>query len=287
MSKSKFSTVRLSDSLSLSALVGLSTLLAPVQNGRADDCTASSSAAMGCGINVIPKTIHLNDIVTFSEASANVSVSGCNLTNVNVWAIFPNSASVASPTNTHPQVAAMGGVKLLNGGCVACGALGNSACGSLNENPAICLVPSNSPTWQYQVTAADLHNSISFTTPGGAVFPKTATKTNTVVFMTVGEADSTFPGPKANNSFPQEVTVLFPGISITKQCTGSCPPPLVGNSVYGQPITFSCIVSNTGNTPLFGITVTDNPPATITFGLTSTGRTFDNTLNINESVSYT
>jgi uncharacterized repeat protein (TIGR01451 family) len=80
-------------------------------------------------------------------------------------------------------------------------------------------------------------------------------------------------------------TVIFPCITITKDCDSQCTP-------YGQPIKFHGTVSNTGDTPLANVTVIDtaNQPGTvsaITFDNVQPGnRVWDKTLAPGESAVY-
>jgi uncharacterized repeat protein (TIGR01451 family) len=85
-------------------------------------------------------------------------------------------------------------------------------------------------------------------------------------------------------TFPGTVSILIPCINITKECTY---PEGATCFVLGQPVVFSGIVSNCGNTTLSGIVVTDAPPATITFNpTTSSGNTYTGVLTNGETVGY-
>jgi uncharacterized repeat protein (TIGR01451 family) len=81
------------------------------------------------------------------------------------------------------------------------------------------------------------------------------------------------------------VQVISPCIAVTKQCAL---PAGQSCFLFGQPVMFAGVVTNCGDTTLFGISLSDSPPASISFATTtSSGRTYDGTLLTNESIGYT
>src|SRR6266700_2641621 len=276
MCKFKPSNVKLPASVCLSALLGLGSFLLPTKSARAV-CTSGGNLGAGLVVqvdNVTPADgvkAHIGDTLTLNDISVNLGGTSCNASNGMTWVVYPNN---------HNELA-MQSFNLLQGGQIFCDS-------TSHVNDPSC----RTITTSWTITLADVSpRTIGITTnisqAQGFAFSCSATTTDTnhIIFLVGAQAQN---GSLAN--FPsgcrqQVITIVHPHISITKECVTNCPP--LNAAVYGQPIFFRGTVCNDGDTVLGGITVTDDPATAITFaGTTSSGRTYDSTLNPGECVNY-
>jgi hypothetical protein len=145
----------------------------------------------------------------------------------------------------------------------------------------------------YVIQAADVDRDYLFTTPRGSGFVING-QPNVVQFLAASDAVTVPTGvgqiaQLQGGSAPQPVFIVNPHITVTKQCVTNCAP---FSSPYGQDINFSGTVCNDGDNGLAGVTVIDDPAATITFAtLTSLGNPFPagggGTLLPTECVTFT
>ncbi len=265
-----------------SALLGLSTLL-PIENARAQVPPGCLNGGMASVINVSPTIAHIGDTVTITHLGVSLGGSSCDVTNGQSFIMYPNGnpAFVAGP----PVGNGLNGIQeyetnfFINQGQTLDCLAGPTAAG------ACALV-----TLTYTIQAGDVNKPLSFTTPRGFTSGSVPGTPKTVKFLCVSDGLLTDSGGTltAGGQGNAAVTILTPLISVTKQCVTNCPP---FSSPYGQPIDFLGTVCNTGDTTLIGVTVTDSPPATITFATTtSSGNPFPaaggGTLTNGECVSF-
>jgi uncharacterized repeat protein (TIGR01451 family) len=136
----------------------------------------------------------------------------------------------------------------------------------------------------YVIKATDVGSGLNFTTPLGNNFVK-AGAAKTVFFMFAADANVPNSTDTASASPNKSVQIIAPCIAITKLCDNEC-------TAYGQPIAFHGTVSNTGDTPLINVTVTDTPDqpgtvSTITFDkVQPSNRDWDGSLAAGESAVY-
>jgi hypothetical protein len=218
---------------------------------------------------------HIGDTITIYDLVVGTGSFGgsCGVTNGQGWVVFPD--------NTVQK--AMQNFTLLS----------SAAGGSGQQCPfadTVCL----SFTQTYVVNAADMNKMLLFTTNNGtsANTCQAAPQINEVqfAFNAIGTpVGSPGGGDTACPIVP--VLVLFPSISITKQC-------VTNSSPSGSPIDFQGTIKNISpetNTALDHIAVSDSPSATITFSaMTAFGNAFDpvvgnlnNHLAPGDSVDYT
>jgi uncharacterized repeat protein (TIGR01451 family) len=238
----------------LIALLSSSKVVAQVPPG----CTPGG---MGASVQVTPTMAHIGDTITVTSVGANLGAANCVLTNGNAWLIYPDNSFQQTMTNV-----------FLNPG-------DQTFC---TPSGAFCLPF----TTTYAIKFSDVDKNLSFTTPlgNGCVHPGQPKK---VFFVAADEALLLQGGGlTASGCGNVGVTILFPCISITKNCASNC-------FLYGTPVSFNGTVSNTGDTPLSNIIVTDNPPATITFSTTTAmghpfpDPTLGNFLVAGDSVNFT
>src|ERR1043166_3563330 len=293
MTKIKFARMQLSASACLSALLGLSGLLLPIQNVQAS-CGPGLGAVTTItkdAAGAIPLTVtHIGDTVFIYTVEAGNLGSSYASSNIDVYLLLPNGTTNHVATNVRLQ-AGLSCVSAANGGGAA-----NFGCGPGGAGATFGAALGNClafPT-TYLVSANDLGRCLSFsitkgnlTTSVGPVCPAA----HAIEFLEVAagnavQTDGTiFTGGNAQAAPNQEIPVIFPCITITKLCDLACTP-------YGQAICFHGTVTNSGDVALRNVVVTDSPPAGSTAGAITfdavrpSGRTFDGTLGVGESVVY-
>ena len=255
--------------ISATALLGLLAAWSP--NVSLADCFSGAAAP----INVVgpypsfPGLIHANEVATITGvAIVNPSIS-CAITNLKAWVIYPDNSF-----QKWLDFSANGFVIQPNT-AIQC------------PGDANCLLFTDT----YVVRAADIGTGIAFTTnwPSGFVAGLTTPPTGNQVWFGALGAGVTIHSPPGGAQPPgeQPLTVLQPCVTITKNCVNECTP-------YGQPIAFSgtihnCSVlqSNAPDGTLFIDSVSDDPNASLSLApTTSTGRTYDGTLQQGESIDY-
>jgi uncharacterized repeat protein (TIGR01451 family) len=265
-------------------LAGLLLTLAALPQAKAQTPPGCIDGFMAPGINVTGPVLvnkaHVGDVITITALGVSLAGSGCDVTNGTSYIMYPNgnTAFVAGP----PTGTGLNGIQtyetnftLIHGTVYNC----------LSAPPASATC---SPvTLTYVVDAADENKALSFTTQRGFTSGFVPGSPKTIKFLCVSDGilansdGSLTVGGQANAS----VSILSPCIGVTKNCAlpqgQTCFPA-------GQPIAFSGTVTNCGDTTLFGITLTDNPTASITIAsTTSSGRAYDGSLTNGESVNYT
>jgi len=268
MRKVKSAKPRLPVSVCISALIGLSTFLLPVQNATAQSgCTPS----VGDAPTFLEDRAHVGDTVHITRVDLVVGTNTCQLANGTNWLIYPDG--------TIAVVAA--GYSTIFGNAQTISCPGGANC-----------VPF---TQTYVIQASDVNRTLTFTRPRSGDPASSPGTPNTISILAATEADAILelPGTFGTGSGNKRIAILNPCISITKECDY---PPGTNCFPYGAPIKFKGTVSNCSpslDTPLSGITVTDTPSgpvssnSPITFAATtSRGRPFDGSLTNGESVAY-
>ena len=241
-----FPKFRLSASACLAVVIGLLASLLSTQ-----DAAAAADQIAG-GTVVSPTVAHLGDPITILGVDGEEGPVSNGATNIVGWLVKPDNSSQLIFTNGIASP----------GQCVSCppGFLG--CIGTVNCVPGV--------SFTYTVNSADIGDNLSFTIPAG--FPAAGTvvplggSAHYVKFLPVVSGISITSGGAVQGSGFSEVLVVTPSLSVTKVCVTNCPPY---SSPYGQPISFTGTVCNTGDVTLLGVTVTDAPPATITFETTT------------------
>ncbi len=285
MLKSTNSIVRLSASICLSALIGLSASLLPSQNASAQACNCVGGA-LATAITVAPTVAHVGDTVTVTRIGTIIGslggVGGCVVTNGISYIMYPNgnsSTALCTATGNAPTANGNNGVQeyeihfnMLGDGCAGPDSV---QCLPSVAGDAGCVTF----TTTYVIQPGDVGAQLGpFVTPNprpdglvggqGSIFQPAVAKR--IHFATACDAFRNDNGQPVGGNGPAEVLILFPNIAVTKQCVSTCPPPLSGTAPYGQAINFTGFVTNTGDTALTNVTVVDNPAATITFATTTT-----------------
>jgi len=219
-----------------------------------------------------PDYIHVGETATIYQLFI-LNVGTCTLTNLKAWAVFPDSTFAevldlnkqSSPNNLLPSFA-----NITCPGGVQCMAF----------------------TSTYQVKAGDIGSGLNFQTnwpPGSSFNSSQSGQANSVMFQLAGSASAIRTAvATVPEKSPTPLTVLQPCVGITKVCNG-------GPFLYRQPIAFAGVITNCSvhqanpsDATLTVNSVSDNPAATINLATTtSSGRTFDGTLQQAESVAYT
>ena len=195
-----------------------------------------------------PYFAHVGDTLTITRVAANLSGTGCNLTNGNFWVTYPSGGTTQ----------AMSGFVLTQGGEIQCvQAPANAACLAF-------------PT-SYIIKASDIDRDLSFTMPKGNQCVRPGLP-KLVHFMVSDEADLVGSGLTASGCGNVAVEILTPGIACVKNCANA-----IGQN--GQ-ITFSGYVTNTGDTALFNVSVSNLVNGTLTL-LTNIS-----TLNVGARVNF-
>src|SRR6266567_707691 len=285
MCKPKLKKIRLSASVCLTALIGLSASLLPIQTTSAQTCNCVGGA-LATAITVAPTVAHVGDTVTVTRIGAIIGVlggvGGCVVTNGISYIMYPNgnsSTALLTATGNAPGANGMNGVqeyelhfKMLGDGCAGPDSV---QCLPSVAGDAGCVTFTTS----YVILASDVGMQLGpFVTPNprpdglvggqGSIFQPGVAKR--IHFATACDAFRNDNGQPVGGNGPAEVLILFPAIAVSKQCVSTCPPPLSGTAPYGQAINFTGFVTNIGDTTLTNVTVVDNPAATITFATTTT-----------------
>jgi uncharacterized repeat protein (TIGR01451 family) len=244
---------RLSVAVCPSALLVLSIFLVPVQ-GAQGSCAVGEGGTLGVD-NLGP--VHIGDTISVTTVEVANLLTSFQATNFNTFVVFPN--------NTAVQVMH---VKAIPPGtsCQPGGAPFDETCPGGSD----CISFANT----YVVSFADIGRSLTFSRTIGnfTAVCNSAGIAGNIQFEEAG-AGAALTGtggtgaPVGAASLCQTlfIPVIFPCISITKDCDNAC-------TQYGQPILFHGTVSNTGDSPLINVVVTDTPPA----GSTSSQITFEN-----------
>ncbi|TAL00327.1 MAG: hypothetical protein EPO07_09840, partial [Verrucomicrobia bacterium] len=242
--KTKSSYCRTALALSCAALA---TVLATPQ-ASAQNCIGGGMASI---LQVSPGTAHVGDTVTVTALGVGVVGNVCSVDRGESYLIYPNG--VTTPVFTH---------QYQTNYSLVSGTLGQSKFCIPTPADASCrAVPLT-----YVIQASDVNRSYSFTTPRGSGFVINGVA-KVIQFLAASDAFTIPTGlgqiaQLQGGSAPQPVVIVTPSITVTKQCVSTCTP-------FGQPILFSGTVCNNGDDALFGVTVTDNPPATIVFSTTT------------------
>jgi uncharacterized repeat protein (TIGR01451 family) len=273
MCKPKLIITRRSVALCASALLGLSTLLLPVQTLEAS-CAVGEGGTLGVD-NLGP--VHIGDTITVTTVELANLLTSFQATNFNTFVVFPNNnpVQVMSVTAIPPGTS-----------CQAGGAPFDEVCPGGSD----CISFVNT----YVVSFADVGKNLSFsrTVGGFTAVCNAAGVPGNIQFEEAG-AGAALTGtggtgtPVGAASLCQTILipVIFPCISITKECDNPC-------TAIGQAIFFHGTVTNSGDSSLVNVTVTDTPPpgstaSAITFdAVQPSGRTWDGTLGVGESAVY-
>ncbi len=239
------------------------------------ECTPS----LACGISLNPASgsqVVAGQTITINYVSVHITTGSCYVTNGNTWMAYPDGTSVQQTELNYVLPSAP---------------LGYQCIGTAGGGGAPCLAFTTS----YLVNPADVGKTLQLGSP--TVMPRTYAKNgNTpltlpgipkqIHFFAASEADGyndeqfTSPSGLSYGEGQAFLTVVHGSLTITVMQDTNC-------YTYGSPISFHGSVCNTGSVTLANITVTDSPPAIITFAATtSSGRTFDHTLTNNECVNY-
>ena len=272
MCKPKLIPIRRSALVCASALLGL-TLLLPVQTVEAS-CAVGEGGTLGVD-NLGP--VHIGDTITVTTVELANLLTSFQATNFNTFVVFPNN----NPVQVMHVNAIPAGTS-----CQAGGAPFDETC----PGGVDCISFVNT----YVVSFADVGKNLTFSrTVGGFTAQCNAAGVAGNIQFEEAGAGAALTGtggtgtPVGAASLCQTILipVIFPCISITKECDNACTP-------YGQPILFHGTVSNTGDSPLVNVVVTDAPPAgsisgTITFdNVQPSNRPWDGTLAAGESAVY-
>jgi uncharacterized repeat protein (TIGR01451 family) len=248
-------------------------LLLSVQRAEAS-CAVGEGGTLGVD-NLGP--VHIGDTITVTTVELANLLTSFQATNFNTFVVFPNNNPVqVMHVNAIPPGTS----------CQAGGAPFDEVCPGGSD----CISFVNT----YVVTFADVGKNLSFsrTVGGFTAVCNAAGVPGNIQFEEAG-AGAALTGtggtgtPVGAASLCQTILipVIFPCISITKACDNACTP-------YGQPILFHGTVSNTGDSALVNVVVTDTPPAgstssTITFdNVQPSNRPWDGTLAAGESAVY-
>jgi len=270
MCKSKFAKIRLSASVGVPALIGLSMFLLPTENAQAQ---AGCTPSIGDAPTFLEARAHVGDTVHITRVDLVVGNNTCQLANGTNWLIYPN--------NTPVIVTA--GYTTLFGTAETIFCPGTSLRGCVPY------------TDTYTILAADVGRNLSFTRPRSGEVATSSGLANTISILAATEADAVLelPGTFGTGSGNKRLTILTPCISITKEC--AYPPTPCGgtNFPYGADIAVRGTVSNcsTGAVVAIGaITVVDSVigtlPGSAFSATTSSGRPFAGSLTNGESVNY-
>src|SRR5438067_1225224 len=255
----------LSESAWFSALVGLATVLLPIENAIGQAC----SPDIACGPVITPATgskVRVGDTITINFVKAGLTASSCAIRNGATYLQYPDNSG---------QAQVMAGFSLNPNSEIDC-----SGAAGLPGGDSSCLAY----TTTYKIKASDVGIDLTLLLPRKGLQTAHGTAKQ-IHFYAAAEgdafrADGTSGGLGYGEGIPF-LTVINPCLTITKECDLACTP-------YGSPIGFHGTISNTGDDPLTGITVTDEPTTTINLGAkTSTGRDYDGSLSPGESVNYT
>jgi len=236
------------------AVIASLTLLVPAGRLLAQAPPGCTPGGLGALISITtpngitPLTAHVGDTLTITRVAANLSGTGCNLTNGGFWVTYPSGDTTQ----------AMSGFNLLQGQEIQC---------LQSPTAPSCLsIPTN-----YVVKEADLNRNLLFVMPRGNGCARSG-QPKTVHFLVSDEADlvdSSFTAAGCGNV---SVAIIKPGIACAKFCTN-------GIGQFGA-ITYGGFVTNTGDTPLFNVSVSNLVNGVLTL-ITNIA-----TLEIGEKVSF-
>jgi len=272
----KFREMRVKDSLSLATLCSLIVIGLPLQRAEAQ-CNGGGLAST---ISVSPTTAHVGDVITITQLGVSLGAGVCTVSNGQSFLMYPNGNTniVAGP----PTGDGLNGIQQYETNFSILVAPGAVQCLPTADAAAGC-----SPiTTTYTVLAADVGIQLGpWTTPRGFATIFQPAKPKTVHFMAASDAFKTSDGLGEGGTAPAEVIIITPCIAITKLCDY---PQGQNCFAIGGPVVFTGVVTNCGDTTLFGVTVSDSLGGAITnFGATtSSGRAYDGTLTNGESISY-
>lgn len=245
--------MRLPASVCLSGLIGLATILTPSQSAFGA-CATGLGGAIGlstpAGSEINSSTcVQIGDqIIVSSVDLENTSIS-YHASNVNAYVILPSNGSNLAISGVDLRAGA--GCDIANGGSAGIICPAHQTFGGATGT---CVGFNN----VYTVTFADIGRNLSFsqTVNGVTTTCSAAGQAGMIQFLESGAGVAlTSGGANAGVATVCQtisVPVVFPCISITKECVNLCTP-------IGQPIQFRGTVSNTGDTPLVNVTVTDTP----------------------------
>jgi hypothetical protein len=251
--KFKFRKIRPLASVCLSGLIGLATFLTS-HEAKAQACATGLGGAIGLsdlsGNPINTSTpVKVGDTIMISVLDIeNVSTS-YRASNVNAFVILPSNTS--QPT--------ISGINLPPG--LACGGPGAGPAGIICPNDlkfggatGTCLAFNNT----YVVTFADINRPLTFsrTVNGLTTTCNSAGLAGHIQFeqAAVGVALNQQGAIAGNASVCQTIAVpvVFPCITVTKECVNPCTP-------IGQPIQIRGTVCNTGDSDLTNIQITNTP----------------------------
>jgi uncharacterized repeat protein (TIGR01451 family) len=252
----KLETGRLSVRNYTSALFGLSLLLLiPSAHGQICQGSIASGATITPSLSV---PVHIGDMLNINLVDVANQAASVRCTNTDLYIILPDGSTNHVATSVNLAASATCGDADGPGffGCPGPVTIGAFTTGTCIPYPGT-----------YVVRFVDIHRPLAFAIVKGgitAAFGNNGGAPKQVQFL-VAAAGQAVNGdtPSAGPVIPR--TVIFPCISITKECDNACTP-------YGQPIFFHGVVTNSGDSSLTGIVVSDTPPA----GSTSSAITFDN-----------
>ena len=273
MSKNKMARRPFMGAVMVATLVGLVAAGLP-ETVLGQTCNPGMGGSIGVSGPYVANQnyIHVGETATISQLLT-VNVGTCTLTNLKAWVVFPDSTySEVLDLNQLANPSSL----LQPSGAINCPS-GDSRC-----------MPFTST---YQVKLSDIGSGLTFQTnwpPGFSFNGSQAGQDNRVLFQLAGSASAIRIGGGTAQEQPLlPLIVLQPCVSITKNCNG-------GPFLYGQPIAFAGVITNCSahqatpsNATLYVQSLNDNPAATIHFATTTSGgRTFDGTLQQDESVVY-
>src|SRR5262245_57600590 len=242
--KLKFRKIRLLASLCMSAVIGLALLGTSDAQAQCQGSIAAGALISG-GQNI---KVHIGDILTISNVAVADQTAIVATTNGDLYITLPDGTT--NHVGTDISLAAAPG---------ACG--GPSPIASF-ENP-IGQFNANSSgiRLSYPMTvlvrAEDINRPLfmPLSKPGfSGVFNNVGGNPKEIQEI-VGAIAQAVNGVTPSSAPIIPRTVIFPCTSITKTCNIHC-------TTIGDPIGFHGAVRNTGDAPLTGVTVVDNPPAT-------------------------
>src|SRR5216683_3367854 len=177
MLKSTNSIVRLSASVCMSAVLGVSGLVLTPQTVRGD--TSSCQAEAGAGVDVTPFIAHTNDIITINLLKASVANNDCSLVNVIGFLVKPDNSSQLVITNCTLDSGPANVSTTFSCPTNQPGATGTGTC-------------IGTVSYTYQVRAVDVGQGVSFTSvyhvsgsPDSTISQSQGGQANMVTFMAV------------------------------------------------------------------------------------------------------